>query len=213
VPPISTTTILWIVSAVAVAAILEVLRLQGIARRLRQELRHRHKREVDLHRQSAVDTVTGVLSRRGFMDTLYRESHRAATKGYPLSVVMLDFDHFKAINDTYGHACGDQVLTAVARACVAAVREPDFVGRLGGDEFAVGLPHTDTRGARESAQRICASVAAASVTTPTGAQVSVTTSAGCAVLQNNDTPDTLMARADRAVYEAKRLGRNRVAAS
>jgi two-component system cell cycle response regulator len=210
---ISQTTLLWVISAVALAAVFEVLRLQRIHRRLRAELRQRRSLERDLHRRSAIDPVTGVLSRRGFMDTLHRESSRAARNGYPLSVVMLDFDHFKEINDTYGHACGDLVLSAVARACQDAVREPDFVGRLGGDEFAVGLPHTDGKGARETANRICTGIAATRVETPAGTYVSVTTSAGCAVLNNNDTPDTLRARADSAVYEAKRAGRNRVAAS
>jgi diguanylate cyclase (GGDEF)-like protein len=147
------------------------------------------------------------------METLGQACLRASRRGHPLAVVMLDFDNFKSINDTYGHAFGDRTLLAVAKACRSAVREPDFLGRIGGDEFAVGMPHTGLEGARQAAERIRAAVAAATIPMPGGRTLSLTTSVGLAVLQNEDTLQSLLARCDRAVYEAKRLGRNRVAAS
>jgi diguanylate cyclase (GGDEF)-like protein len=205
-----TAVLLAVVSAIAIAALIGAMRLQRIVRKLRAEIATRRTTEATLQRQSTVDLVTGVLSRRGFLDMLARECRRAARHGYPLSVVMLDFDNFKTINDTYGHACGDLVLSAAAAACRQAVRDPDVVGRLGGDEFAVCLPQTDLKGTRNTAARICEMVAQAAVFSPSGSPVSVTTSAGCSVLQNGDSPESLVARADRAVYEAKRLGRNRV---
>jgi diguanylate cyclase (GGDEF)-like protein len=186
-------------------------RLSRTNRRLRAELRGRRTVEADLHQKSATDVVTGLFNRSGFMERLGQECIRASGEGYPLAVVMLDFDNFKKINDTYGHAFGDRTLIAVARACRAAVREPDFVGRLGGDEFVVCLPHTDADGARQSAERIRTTVAGASVPLPGGGSMSITTSVGVATLQNSDTLQSLMSRCDRAVYEAKRLGRNRVA--
>ncbi len=203
--------LVWLLASVSVVLAFMLWRLSRTNRRLRAELRGRRTVEADLHQKSATDVVTGLFNRAGFMERLGRECIRAAGEGYPLAVVMLDFDNFKAINDTYGHAFGDRTLVAVARACRAAVREPDFVGRLGGDEFAVCLPHTDAEGARQSAERIRTTVAAASVPLPGGGAMSITTSVGVATLQNSDTLQSLLARCDRAVYEAKRLGRNRVA--
>lgn len=205
--------VVWLLAAVVAVLVVVVWRLSRTNRRLRAELRGRRTVEADLHQKSSTDVVTGVLNRSGFMDALGHECISAARHGYPLAVVMLDFDNFKKINDTYGHAFGDRTLVAVARACRSAVREPDFVGRLGGDEFAVGMPQTDAEGGRQSAERIRAAVAATSVPLPGGGAMSITTSVGCVVLQNTDTLQSLLARCDRAVYEAKRLGRNRVAAS
>ena len=205
-------SIIWLLAASLVIMSVTTWRLRQINQRLRAELRRRRSKEADLHQRSSTDAVTGVLSRTGFMDVLGRECLRAARRGYPLAVVMLDFDNFKGINDTYGHAFGDRTLVAVARACRSVVREPDFLGRLGGDEFAIGLPHTDAEGARQAAERVREAVAGASVPLPGGRSLSLTTSVGLALLQNDDTLQTLLARCDRAVYEAKRTGRNRVAA-
>jgi diguanylate cyclase (GGDEF)-like protein len=206
-------SVIWALAAATAVLAIIAWRLRRANRRLRAELRERRTVEADLQQRSATDVVTGVLNRGGFMDVLGRECIRAARGGHPLSVVMLDFDNFKGINDTYGHPFGDRTLIAVARACRDAVREPDFVGRLGGDEFAVGMPQTDGEGARQSAERIRAAVSNVSMPLPGGGALSITTSVGLAVLQNTDTLQSLLARCDRAVYEAKRRGRNRVAAS
>jgi diguanylate cyclase (GGDEF)-like protein len=206
-------SLIWLLASALVVLAVVCWRLAQVNRRLRAELRRRRKTEAALHERSATDVVTGVLNRAGFMDKLGRGCLRATRHGHPLAVVMLDFDHFKGINDTYGHAFGDRTLVAVARACQSVVRDPDFLGRLGGDEFAVGMPHTDIDGARHAAERIRAAVSAVALALPGGRSLSVTASVGLAVLQNSDTLQSLLARGDRAVYEAKRLGRNRVAAS
>jgi diguanylate cyclase (GGDEF)-like protein len=206
-------SVIWALAAATAVLAIIAWRLRRANRRLRAELRERRTVEADLQQRSATDVVTGVLNRGGFMDLLGRECILSARGGHPLSVVMLDFDNFKGINDTYGHPFGDRTLIAVARACRDAVREPDFVGRLGGDEFAVGMPQTDGEGARQSAERIRAAVSNVSMPLPGGGALSITTSVGLAVLQNTDTLQSLLARCDRAVYEAKRRGRNRVAAS
>jgi diguanylate cyclase (GGDEF)-like protein len=205
--------LVWVLASVSVVLALMLWRLSRTNRRLRAELRGRRTVEADLHQKSATDVVTGLLNRAGFMERLGRECMRAAGEGYPLAAIMLDFDNFKQINDTYGHAFGDRTLVAVARACRAAVRDPDFAGRLGGDEFAICLPHTDMEGARQTAERVRAAVASTVVPLPGGEAMSITTSVGVAILQNSDTLQSLLARCDRAVYEAKRQGRNRVAAS
>jgi diguanylate cyclase (GGDEF)-like protein len=152
------------------------------------------------------DGLTGVLSRLAFEEEARRELTRAARGGPPPSLLILDLDHFKAINDTHGHAGGDAVLQAFARAASGQLRLHDRFGRLGGEEFAVLLPVTPAPQAMLVAERIRASSSHAS--TPIG----YTLSAGVATWRHGESLEALSARADQALYQAKQEGRNRVIA-
>lgn len=156
------------------------------------------------------DELTGLLNRRYFMELAEREWAYAQRYAFSLSVVMLDIDHFKRINDTHGHKIGDQVLRKVALHCQNNLREVDIIGRYGGEEFIVFLPNTTDSGACVMADRFCKSIANASFETSIG-DLSITVSLGVCTL-TDDCPDlnTLIDRADRALYEAKRTGRNRM---
>jgi two-component system cell cycle response regulator len=123
----------------------------------------------------------------------------------------LDVDHFKAINDEYGHLCGDLVLQKLAEVIRANLRHADFCGRLGGEEFAVILPETDEAGAVEFAERLRNAIATTSVTLPARGALHFTASIGATTFDAGDgSVAAIVDRADRAMYQAKRAGRNRV---
>jgi diguanylate cyclase (GGDEF)-like protein len=128
-----------------------------------------------------------------------------------MSLLLLDVDHFKAINDERGHTMGDQVLAALGRLLAQQARKTDLVGRWGGEEFVVVLAGAPESGARIAAERIRAAVEAMSVLDDQGQRVPVTISLGVACLEVNDNAEVLIDRADRAMYQAKAAGRNRVA--
>jgi len=156
------------------------------------------------------DELTGLLNRRYFMELAEREWAYAKRYVIPLSVVMLDIDHFKRINDTHGHKIGDQVLRKIALHCQNNLREVDIIGRYGGEEFIVFLPNTTDSGACVMADRLCKSIANASFEISTG-DLSVTVSLGvCTLTDDCKDLNTLIERADLALYEAKRTGRNRM---
>lgn len=156
------------------------------------------------------DPLTELGNRRRFDDLLTLAVERAHQDGLPVSLLALDLDHFKAINDAHGHQCGDAVLQATAKALREAVRGEDIAVRLGGEEFAVLLPGTDGPGAAMLAERLRAAVEDLQVAGDDGAVVRVTTSVGIATLQGTDfTGAELVAFADGALYRAKRAGRNR----
>ena len=158
------------------------------------------------------DDLTGLLARRYFLELAEREWVYKQRYLTPLSLVMLDIDHFKRINDAHGHAIGDQVLREVALHCQNNIRNVDIIGRYGGEEFIVLLPNTSEAGARVIADRLCKSCANASIETSIG-DLSVTISLGvCASTDNCPDLKTLIDRADHALYEAKRTGRNKVVA-
>jgi two-component system cell cycle response regulator len=158
------------------------------------------------------DPLTGLPNRRALEEELPRALARALRAGEPLSVVVLDVDRFKEVNDRHGHAAGDAVLAAVAGRAAAALRGSDVIARFGGEEFAVVLPGADLARAAEAAERIREAVAAEAVTAG-GAALSVTVSLGCATLLPDERDArALLARADARLYEAKRAGRNRVVA-
>ena len=156
------------------------------------------------------DSLTGLHNRRHFLELAEHEFQRARRYNRPLSITMLDIDHFKRVNDTYGHATGDQVLRAVAARCRETLRTIDFMGRVGGEEFALLFPENDLDGARVAAERLCQCVAEAPIQTDRGS-VSVTISLGVAAIAA-DCPDlkTMLERVDSALYAAKNAGRNRV---
>ncbi|HWX74425.1 MAG TPA: sensor domain-containing diguanylate cyclase, partial [Solirubrobacteraceae bacterium] len=162
-----------------------------------------------LERQAAEDPLTGLANQRAFHRECEREFSRIERAGGEVSLVMLDLDHFKAINDVHGHPYGDQVLIAVADALRAAVRVHDTVARLGGEEFAILLPDADADAAYEFAERARRAIGRIPV-----ARTPLACSAGAASAKSGAaSPGELLEQADRALYEAKRLGRDRTATS
>jgi diguanylate cyclase (GGDEF)-like protein/PAS domain S-box-containing protein len=166
---------------------------------------------AELKATASVDPLTGLSTRRRFIEALDLELDRARRQGRPLSLLMLDVDHFKHVNDSYGHPIGDAVLEALGRIIAGSVRAEDVVGRLGGEEFALLLPGAEPAQAFDIAERLRASVEAAAVADGAGGVVTFTVSVGVAGLEvTESTGAELLAAADRALYAAKNGGRNRV---
>jgi two-component system cell cycle response regulator len=166
----------------------------------------------ELEALSRTDALTGALNRRMFDETLRRELARAERHALPVSLLLLDLDHFKRVNDTHGHPAGDEVLRVFARALTEEVRESDAVFRYGGEEFAVVLTHTGLADAVKVAERLIARTRSLSVPVA-GATLRFTASVGVAGATGGSLdPAALVEAADRALYEAKRLGRDQVAA-
>lgn len=156
------------------------------------------------------DVLTGVSSRRAFLAGLEAELARARRHNESLSLLMLDIDHFKRVNDVHGHPIGDAVLKQFSETCAGMLRAHDLFGRLGGEEFAVALPHTDAEGARTVAEKIRSAVAHAPIATVAG-DIAITVSIGVAQADaRKGDVDHLIAQADKALYEAKHGGRNQV---
>lgn len=165
--------------------------------------------EVELVGQSVVDPLTGLLNRRRFGELTAQEEARARRHGQPLSVLMLDIDHFKRINDSHGHGVGDLAIKALAGACAARIRPHDVLARFGGEEFVLCLPQTDTEGALVVAERIRKGVEQIGVTAG-GRVIQFTVSIGIATYRVGQGFDELLQCADEALYRAKQNGRNRV---
>ncbi len=165
----------------------------------------------ELEQLANADALTGLTSRRHFFARLRDECERARRHQRVVSALLVDLDHFKRVNDTYGHQTGDRVLEAVGRALLASLRPFDVAGRCGGEELAVLLPETDLDGAATAARRYAAALGALSHAAPSGATVRVTVSIGVATLRHGEAPDGLIARADEALYHAKGTGRDGVA--
>ncbi|MFN2349881.1 MAG: GGDEF domain-containing protein, partial [Thioalkalivibrio sp.] len=166
----------------------------------------------NLSEQASTDALTGVANRRQLLERSDIEVPRAVRSGAPLSLLCLDLDHFKRINDEYGHQAGDDVLKRVATEIQTTLRPTDLLARVGGEEFHILLPDTDLVGASEAAERIRAGVEGLEIPA-LGGVLRVTASVGCAQL-GPDGADmkTLTNVADERLYEAKALGRNRVVA-
>lgn len=172
---------------------------------LQQRLREGNERLTEL---AATDDLTGLLARRFLESHLRGLVAAAARHGRPLSVVMLDVDNFKEINDVHGHAVGDFVLRAVVGRMQSRLRQEDLLGRWGGDELMLVLPDVDLDGALTAAEALREAIAATEITVD-GQPTKMTISAGAAEWDAED-PHELVARADGALYEAKDAGRNRV---
>ncbi|MDB4996917.1 MAG: hypothetical protein JWM74_4349 [Myxococcaceae bacterium] len=166
----------------------------------------------DARRLAATDGLTSLMNRRAFSEALGRQISSATRHGHPLSLIVLDIDHFKAINDTRGHNAGDAVLRALGRLLGTETRRSDLTGRWGGEEFVMALTHTNAAGARVLADRLCQRISQLEIRIG-GTPVPITASLGTATLTAGETLDDLIARADHAMYEAKKGGRNRVEAS
>lgn len=155
------------------------------------------------------DALTGVLNRSTLHSTFQKEVAFAKRHKSPMSLVMLDIDHFKMINDTYGHAAGDLALKALTQSLKETARENDHIFRMGGEEFALVLNSTDLQGAELLAERLRKNIESMTVTIPEG-ELQFTVSLGITALNTKDTLDSLMDRADKALYNAKHNGRNQV---
>lgn len=179
---------------------------------LRRELKKRQRAERDLAALAATDSLTGLANRRRLDQTLDCEWLRAQRTRQPLSVLMIDVDHFKAFNDRHGHQGGDDALRAVAttlRACIS--RPADLAARYGGEEFLVILAETDLEGARKIAETIRHAVQSQALHAGSGLSITVSIGIGSTVLTGTRSLEALLAEADAALYRAKRSGRNRVA--
>ena len=170
----------------------------------------------EAQRLSITDALTGLWNYRYFTLTIGKEIERATRFERPLSLLMLDLDHFKTVNDTFGHPRGDAVLIELAKRIKSQVRDVDTVARYGGEEVVIILPETDDGGAVQAAERIRSIVGGSAFGSADEAPITVTVSIGVAVFpQHGASATTLLARADEALYDAKRAGRDtaRVAAS
>ncbi|MBS1227708.1 MAG: diguanylate cyclase [Proteobacteria bacterium] len=184
--------------------------------RLVRALRAQERDAAELQRLARTDPLTGLFNRRHFFASGLQEFSRARRYGNTMSLLMLDIDYFKVVNDTWGHPTGDRVLQALAEIMGSIFREQDCVGRLGGEEFAVILPETELSGALISAERLRAAVAQSAIASATddGKVLRITVSIGIAVSTADDVSfETVLARADKKLYAAKESGRNRVLAS
>jgi diguanylate cyclase (GGDEF)-like protein len=167
--------------------------------------------QAEYRRRASVDALTGLHNRGWLDDLLPRQVQRSMREEQPLSVAMLDVDHFKRFNDTYGHQAGDFVLFAVGRVLQASVRPTDLIARYGGEEFTVIMPNTGLDGARIAAERIRTTLESTALMMPDDTALpTVTMSLGVAMTVDGDSAPELISRADAALYEAKRAGRNRV---
>lgn len=159
---------------------------------------------------ATMDELTACFNRRHFLDLAGREWHRSRRHGLALSLILLDADNFKAVNDTHGHQCGDMLLREISLACSTSLRASDVLARFGGEELIVLLPQTDLAGALTMAERMRAKVAALRVAWQ-GHLLEPTISLGVAEMRSDTaTIDALIHQADVALYDAKRAGRNRV---
>jgi diguanylate cyclase (GGDEF)-like protein len=191
----------------------QVEALESLARQVVTQLELRRGQAVlaaanaKLAALSLTDALTCIPNRRAFTARLAEEEARARRTGDPLSLLLIDIDHFKSYNDAFGHPAGDEALHMVAQLLVAGARPYDFAARFGGEEFTVILPRTNQQAALGVAERLC--YAAATALVP---HRRLTLSIGVATLAANGGIDELIRAADRALYLAKNAGRNRVAA-
>lgn len=171
-----------------------------------KDVTDKKKVEEKLREQALFDSLTGAYTKKIFMDYLGLLMETSKRYGDPLSLLVMDIDYFKKVNDTYGHVFGDRVLAEIARIVRDNIRRSDIFGRIGGEEFAVILPKTSSDGAILMAERIRKIVSEHLFVHA----VRVTISIGITQMEIEDTPESFIMRADEALYEAKRGGRNRV---
>ena len=182
--------------------------VEGIYRDVTQ----RKNLERELQRLATTDMLTGMANRRAFLELAESTFQRACAQGEPLTLLMLDLDHFKAINDRFGHLEGDRVLVEFARTIKTHLRASDTVGRLGGEEFGLLLPLTTPSEGADVAARILDAIRALELTDSTGQSYRITTSMGLSAHHPSDRNlRELLDRADQALYLAKRRGRDQIA--
>lgn len=184
----------------------EIVSLLGIS----TDFTEFYRLKEELARQATTDELTGMRNRRSLLETARQEFARATRYGHSLSVLMLDIDDFKRINDAYGHDVGDKVLKAVADACRRELRDSDVLGRLGGEEFGVLLPNTGSGSAAVVAERLRARIDALRLGGDWGGDIMPKVSVGVAGMEGASRIEAVLKRADQAMYAAKAAGRNRV---
>ena len=179
---------------------------------LKREIEERKSAQAILEKLASIDALTGVLNRREFFIQGEREVEQALQKGQSLTVILFDLDHFKQINDTHGHAIGDQFLIHTTKTMRESLRQGEIIGRYGGDEFVILLPGSNRIQGQQIAERLWEKLASQPVATQKG-DLFVTLSLGIAELsqESDSTLQTLLAHADQALYKAKRAGRNQMA--
>ncbi|MGA9395554.1 MAG: diguanylate cyclase [Azonexus sp.] len=177
--------------------------------RLKAEIARRVALEVDLRVQASTDALTGLINRRAFMERFAHELARSQRHGPSPTLLMLDIDHFKKINDIHGHPAGDVVLAHLAQLLRSSVRNVDIIGRIGGEEFAVVLVETNAATAAPVIERLLERLRNTTVTLADATTLKFTASIGSTETLWADTIDTAIQRADEALYTAKKTGRDR----
>lgn len=175
------------------------------------DISERKQLENRLRKLATYDSLTGAVTRAAFLDALTHGIQRARLSDGALSLLTLDVDYFKRINDTHGHPVGDLALQQLSRLVQSTLRKHDVFGRLGGEEFCMMLADTPPSNAKAIAERIRSLIESTRIALEGGAHLSFTVSIGIAAFQQGDSSDTLLMRADSALYQAKRGGRNRLA--
>ena len=176
-----------------------------------RDVTERKRLESELRRLATIDELTGVHNRRHFFARGAEDIEHARRYGRPLSLIMVDVDYFKEVNDRHGHEAGDRALVALARLLSCELRTVDCIGRIGGEEFALLLPETDVEAAHQVGRRLIEKVGAARVELTETIALHLTVSVGIATLKPEESSmSALMRRADRALYQAKHQGRNRL---
>jgi len=177
---------------------------------VRRAVAEEAKTRNELRRRAMTDELTGLTNRREFMASLERALAASRRNRRPLALAILDIDHFKRVNDTYGHPAGDAVIRTVAKMAIEVMRGQDTVGRLGGEEFAIVLPDCSVADAYAACERLRMAVRGSGVEVADGHNISVTLSTGIATYVSGDDAESMIARADAALYEAKHGGRDQV---
>jgi len=189
-------------------------RLAEAMARTESALQELKRTNLKLEHLAATDPLTGAANRRQFIDMVDAEIERAKRGGAPFSLLALDLDHFKAINDSYGHQVGDEILRGFVQRCLDAIRPYDGVARVGGEEFMVLLPQVVLAVGQSVAERIREAVANGVFGGQSGKSVALTVSIGVSQFgRDGDTIDAILRAADERLYRAKHLGRNRVIAT
>jgi diguanylate cyclase (GGDEF)-like protein len=193
----------------------DVLRVEAedALQKLTAEMTTRDVLESELRQAAVTDSLTGALNRRGFDEVLRQQTASAKRHGQPLSTIAMDLDHFKDVNDRFGHAAGDAVLKRAASLVMQELRlDTDFLGRVGGEEFMLLCPQTTIEGAAALAERIRARLVGEAFKI-NGAEARLTASFGIGQLRADHDADRMLIEADKALYQAKRLGRDRIIVS
>lgn len=186
---------------------LELMRERSARKALQEEIAKRQKLEKQLLHQTRIDELTGTANRRYFMELGAEEIDRSKRYGRNMSLLMIDLDHFKQINDRFGHSVGDEALMRFSELCCSTLRTSDIFGRLGGEEFAIILPEESLQEAAKTAERLRKRIEDTFATTPYRLTVSIGV---CELGPGDSNIGDLLSRADSMMYKAKDLGRNRV---
>ncbi len=203
----------WTINGMAIGmtteAVLLSMALADRFRRLETEKKNLEKIQAHYRELSLTDALTGLHNKRFLMNELNLAVEEARESGSALSLILLDIDNFKSINDSFGHAMGDETLATLAHAMRSCTRESDSSCRFGGDELVIIMPGVADEYALKVAERIRIRFASENMRVVNGVDMQATVSLGVASFNGKETAETLMARADEAMYEAKRLGKNR----